>query len=341
MPWPQLTAPGTFYAGLNSITRNDGLKFMNPSQKQTKPILLVALGGNALIRKGQAGSAREQLENLRLPIRQIARLARNYRIIITHGNGPQVGNLLLQQEQTREVPEMPLEILVAQTQGQIGYMIESTLDQELMQLGVNTKPLVSLISYVVVDENDPAFSAPSKPVGPVYSESQAAQKTYPTTLTARGYRRLVVSPRPVTIVEKREIKKLIDMDFIVICCGGGGIPVKREGRAFQGVDAVIDKDLASAKLAEEVGVDVFIIATDVEGAMLHYGSARQRLIHKLNLEQAARYLVDGFFPTGSMGPKIEACMQFINNGGQRAIITSIGSIAAAVQGVAGTEFSVE
>jgi len=167
---------------------------MHMAEKQSKPIVLVALGGNALIRKGQAGSARQQLENLKLPIRQIARLAEDYRIIITHGNGPQVGNLLLQQECTREVPEMPLEILVAQTQGQVGYMIESTLDQELMQLGVNTKPLVSLISYVVVDENDPAFETPSKPVGPVYTEAEAAKKSFPTVKTAKGHRRVVVSP---------------------------------------------------------------------------------------------------------------------------------------------------
>jgi len=310
---------------------------MSTAENQSKPIVLVALGGNALIRKGQPGSARQQLENLRVPIRQIANLAEDYRIIITHGNGPQVGNLLLQQECTREVPEMPLEILVAQTQGQIGYMIESTLDQELMQRGVNTKPLVSLISYVVVDENDPAFGTPSKPVGPVYAEAEAAKKSFPTVKTAKGYRRVVVSPQPVTIVEKREIKRLIEMDFIVICCGGG-IPVKREGRAFQGVDAVIDKDLASALLAEEVGVDIFIIATDVEGAMLDYGSRKQRLLRRVTIEDAARYLVEGVFPAGSMAPKIEACLQFISHGGNRAVITSIGDIAAAVNGKAGTEF---
>ena len=299
---------------------------------------MVALGGNALIRKGERGTAREQLENLRVPIRQIARLAGDYRIIITHGNGPQVGNLLLQQACTRETPEMPLEILVAQTQGQIGYMIESTLDQTLMELGVNTHPLVSLISYVVVDENDPAFASPSKPVGPCYSEAEAAQKPYPTIKTAKGYRRVVVSPRPVTVIEKREIRRLIDMGFIVICCGGGGIPVKREGRAFQGVDAVIDKDLASACLAEEVGVDTFIIATDVEGAMLDFGTDRQRLLRRVTLEEAARYLVEGVFPSGSMAPKIEACMQFVDSGGRRAVITAIDTIEAAVSGRAGTVF---
>jgi carbamate kinase len=303
-----------------------------------KEILLVALGGNALIRKGQVGTAEEQFVNLRTPIRQIARLSRHHRIIITHGNGPQVGNLLLQQECCGTVPALPLEILVAQTQGQIGYMIESTLDTALMELGIQTEQrLVSLISYVVVDEKDPAFLNPSKPIGPVFPEEKAAALPYPTRRTAGGYRRVVASPRPITIVEKREIKKLIEMGFIVICCGGGGIPVIREGRAFSGVDAVIDKDLASAKLAEEVGVDIFLIATDVEGVAIHYGRPEQEFLRTVVVDQAARYLEDGLFPPGSMGPKVEAAMHFIQRGGRRAIIASIEAIEDAVAGRAGTE----
>ena len=237
-----------------------------------KEILLVALGGNALIKKGQVGTVEEQFENLKIPIRQVARLSRKYRIIITHGNGPQVGNLLLQQESCNTLPQLPLEILVAQTQGQIGYMIESTLDNELMALGISAqKPLVSLISYVVVDEKDQAFQEPSKPIGPILAQQRVPAFPYPVQKTPKGYRRVVASPKPITIVEKREITRLIEMDFIIICCGGGGIPVIREGRTFCGVDAVIDKDLASAKLAEEVGVDIFLIATDVQGAALNYG----------------------------------------------------------------------
>ena len=179
-----------------------------------KKTLLVALGGNALIQKGQVGTAQEQFENLKVPVGQIARLSNDYRIIITHGNAPQVGNLQLQQESCDAVPPLPLEILVAQTQGQIGYMIESTLDSELMELGIITqKHLVSLISYVVVNENDPAFKNPSKPVGPVYSKEKAAKLPYPTRKTAKGYRRVVASPKPVTIVEKREIRDLIKSGF--------------------------------------------------------------------------------------------------------------------------------
>lgn len=214
-----------------------------------KPILLIALGGNALIKKGQTGTIKEQFGNLTVPVEQIARLSLSHKIIITHGNGPQVGNLLLQQEACRNVPDLPLEILVAQTEGQIGYMIESSLDEALMALGIDYRPLVSLITYVVVDRNDPSFERPTKPIGPAYTEAEARKLPYPTVNTAKGYRRVVASPTPVTIIEKREIQHLINMDFIVICCGGGGIPVIREGRKFSGVDAVIDKDLASASQA--------------------------------------------------------------------------------------------
>lgn len=309
-------------------------------QETQKPILLVALGGNALIRKGQKGTVDEQFKNLVLPIRQIARLSQDYRIIITHGNGPQVGNLLLQQESCAEVPKLPLEILVAQTQGQIGYMIESTLDSQLMDLGVHVKPLISLITYVVVSETDPAFSKPSKPIGPAYKAKKDAPSGYPLAKTAKGYRRMVVSPEPKTIIEKREIKKLITADFIVICCGGGGIPVVREGRAFQGVDAVIDKDLASARLALEVGVDIFVIATDVDGVALNYGTADEKFIRHLNIRLATQLITEAHFAAGSMHPKVEAAVQFIRQGGQRAVITSIEAIESAVKGQAGTEITV-
>ena len=280
----------------------------------------------------------EQFDNLKIPMTQIARLSRNFRVIITHGNGPQVGNLLLQQECCDTVPRLPLEILVAQTQGQIGYMIESTLDEALMAMGVNSQPLVSLISYVVVDETDKAFQSPSKPVGPVFTREKAATLPYPTVKTPKGYRRVVVSPKPVTIVEKREIKTLIDTGFIVICCGGGGIPVVRAGRTFDGVDAVIDKDLASARLAEEVGVDLFIIATDVDGVALNYGKPDERYLTRVSLEESARHIIEGHFSSGAMLPKVEAAMQFVGSGGKRAVITRIDRIADAVAGSAGTEF---
>ena len=304
---------------------------------ESSETLLIALGGNALIRKGQAGTIQEQFANLKGPMRQIARLSRRYRMIITHGNGPQVGNLLLQQECCDAVPHLPLEILVAQTQGQIGYMIESTLDTALMDLGVHSKqPFITVISYVVVSEDDPAFHAPTKPIGPVLTETQRANAPYPTRRTAKGYRRVVASPRPVTVVEKREIKKLVDMGFIVICCGGGGIPVTREGRSFNGVDAVIDKDLVSATLAEEIHADRFIIATDVQGAAIHFNSPQQQYLRNITVEEMEAHLHAGHFPAGTMQPKIEAALSFVRQGGREAVITSLDMIEDAVGGRAGT-----
>jgi carbamate kinase len=299
--------------------------------------LLVALGGNALIRKGQEGTIDQQFENLKAPIRQIARLAQTYRIIITHGNGPQVGNLLLQQESCAEVPRLPLEILVAQTEGQIGYMIESTLDEALMALGIHYRPLVSLITYVAVDQKDSAFKNPTKPIGPVYPKDSIESLPFPVVKTVKGFRRVVASPDPVTIIEKREIRQLIDLDFTVICCGGGGIPVIRKGRGFNGVDAVIDKDKASAKLAEEVGVDIFLIATDVKGAAIDYGTDRQRFIEKVTCNKMQQYLDENQFPPGTMGPKVSSAIQFVRQTGKRAVITSINQIEKAIHGQAGTD----
>jgi carbamate kinase len=302
-------------------------------------ILLIALGGNALIRKHQRGTIREQFANLEIPMRQIARLSRCYRIIITHGNGPQVGNLLLQQECCDRVPQLPLEILVAQTQGQIGYMIESTLDTALMDLGIHFKqPFITLISYVVVDENDPAFDAPTKPIGPVLT-APPADYPFPTRSTAKGLRRVVASPRPQTVVERREIRQLIDLGFVVICCGGGGIPVIREGRRFHGVDAVIDKDLVSAGLAADIGVDHFIIATDVPGLAVGYGTPAERFLDSVTVAELEALAQAGHFPPGTVGPKVKAVSEFIRGGGRRAAVCALEDIERAVAGKAGTRIA--
>jgi carbamate kinase len=298
--------------------------------------LLIALGGNALIRKHQRGTIREQFANLEIPMRQIARLSRRFRVIITHGNGPQVGNLLLQQECCDTVPKLPLEILVAQTQGQIGYMIESTLDTALMEMGIHFKqPFITLISYVVVDENDPALAKPTKPIGPVLN-GRPASYPFPTRLTAKGLRRVVASPRPLTVVEKREIKKLIKMGFIVICCGGGGIPVIREGRRFHGVDAVIDKDLVSARLAQDIGVDRFIIATDVPGLAVDYGEPQERYLETVAVKELDVLAQADHFPPGTVGPKVEAVSAFVRSSGQLAVVCALDDIASAADGKAGT-----
>ncbi len=303
-----------------------------------KPTVLIAFGGNALIQKGQTGTASQQMENLALPMKQIAQLSKDYTLIITHGNGPQVGNLLLQQESCDEVPKMPLEVIGAMTQGQIGYMIESSLDTALMEIGINGQQhLVTLITYVVVDENDPAFQNPTKPIGPFYTEAEASTLPYTMAQTDKGYRRVVASPRPLAIVERREIKKLIAMDFIVICCGGGGIPVIRKERKFRGVEAVIDKDLASSIMAQEINADIFVIASDVEGAAVHWGKPEQKVLGKVTLAEISEYTKKGHFPAGSMGPKVEAITQFFQNTGNRGVICQLGNIDKAVKGEVGTE----
>ena len=303
-----------------------------------KPIILVAFGGNALIQSGQEGTAEEQFENLKLTMRQMAKLSQEYKIVITHGNGPQVGNLLLQQESCDEVPKMPLEIIGAMTQGQIGYMIESSLDTAFMEIKESVdQHFVTLITYVVVDESDPGFQNPTKPIGPFYTEEQAKGLPYRLTKTDKGLRRVVASPKPVAIVERREIKKLIEMDFIVICCGGGGIPVIRKNRKFRGVEAVIDKDLASSILAQEIKADIFVIASDVKGAAINWGQSDQKMLRQTPLAEMEKYVKEGQFPAGSMGPKVEAVMQFTKATGNRGVICYLEDIEKAIAGEAGTE----
>ena len=299
--------------------------------------LIVALGGNALIKPGEKGTPEQMINNLRAPIKQIAELSNVYNIIITHGNGPQVGALLLQQEASDEITKMPLQILVAETQGQIGFLIESTLDEELMHLGIDLdKYFLTVLTYVEVDRNDRAFKHPTKPIGPVYKRKQPGY-----VKTAKGWRRVVPSPKPIRIVQSREIKKLIQENFIVISCGGGGVPVIQEGKHFQGVEAVIDKDLASAKLGEQVNADILIIATDVEKVALNYGRIDYKYLDRLSTADAKEYMKQGHFPPGSMGPKIQAVINFLEAGGEQAIITSIEKIKEALEGKSGTHFFIE
>ena len=299
--------------------------------------LIVALGGNALIKPGERGTPEQMINNLQAPIKQIAELSEEYNIVITHGNGPQVGALLLQQEATDEITRMPLQILVAETQGQIGFLIESTLDEELMRLGMDMRKLfLTVLTYVEVDLNDRAFMRPTKPIGPAYKRKRPGY-----VKTSKGWRRVVPSPKPLRIVQSREIRKLMEENFIVISCGGGGIPVIKEGTRFQGVEAVIDKDLASAKLGEQINADILLIATDVEKVALNYGRVDYKYLNKVSTTEAKQYLKQGHFPPGSMGPKIQAVINFLESGGEQAIITSIEKIKEALDGKAGTHFFIE
>jgi len=297
--------------------------------------LIIALGGNALVQKGQKGTAEEQFANIRKPVAAIAELSKLFHLVITHGNGPQSGALLLQQESCDEVPKMPLSIIGAQTQGQIGFMIESTLDEELMRLGISDdKFFLTVLTYTSVKKDDPAFKNPTKPVGPAYPDPQPGFVN-----TSRGWRRVVPSPKPHKIYQWREIKHLMEEGFILIACGGGGIPVYKEDQRLHGVEAVIDKDLATAKLGEQIGADILLIATDVEKVAINFMQPNEKYLDKLTITEAKKLLDEGQFPAGSIGPKVQACINFIEHGGTQAIITSIDHIQDALLGKAGTHFT--
>jgi len=315
---------------------------------QMKPseTIVIALGGNALW-SSDGGGAKGQLEVIERSCQKIAQIIKGgARVVLTHGNGPQVGELLIQQEQAREfAAPRPLDVCVAMTQGEIGYLLQQSLRRALRACGLEI-PVVTLITQVVVDPRDPAFEEPTKPIGPFYSESEAEDlrrmKGYVLKRVRGGerpYRRVVPSPRPLRIVEEGCIRELVEAGQVVIACGGGGVPVIwRDGR-LEGVEAVIDKDLASERLATALEARTLLILTDVERVALHYGTPEQIDLDRLSLKEAKRYLAEGEFPPGSMGPKIEAAIRFLENGGERVIIASLERAQEALAGRAGTEIA--
>lgn len=307
--------------------------------------IVIALGGNAILQAGQRGTAAEQAKNVELATRQIARLiAAGHQVIISHGNGPQVGNIVLQNEAAAEqVPAMPLDICGAQTQGLIGYLLQQSLGNELHKMGV-TKPVVTVVTQVEVAADDKAFAAPTKPIGPFYSATRAAalmQEGWQMREdTARGgWRRLVPSPQPLRVHESQVIADLAAAGVIVIAVGGGGVPVTQTAHGLAGVEAVIDKDLASQCLATSIGADILLIVTDVEAVALDFGLPSQRFLSHLNLAEAREYLAVGHFQAGSMGPKVGAAINFIARGGKTAIITSLSAAVEALEGRAGSRFT--
>jgi carbamate kinase len=305
--------------------------------------IVVALGGNAILQPGERGTATEQKRNIENTVKQIVKLIKdNHRVVITHGNGPQVGALMIQQEAAKgKVPPMPLDVCGAQTQGQIGYMIQNSLENEFKRLGINKKA-VTLITQVLVDKNDPAFANPTKPVGPFYTEEEARKAMKEKSEiwiedSGRGWRRVVPSPDPKGIVERDIIKSLVERDFVVIASGGGGIPVIEDtDGSLLGVEAVIDKDLAGEKLAHEVGADTFVILTDVPYVAINYGTPSQKNLEKVTLAEMEDYKKQGHFRAGSMGPKVEAVCRFVRRGGKMAVIASLDKAVDAVYGKTGT-----
>ncbi|NYZ77596.1 carbamate kinase [Candidatus Micrarchaeota archaeon] len=286
--------------------------------------IIIALGGNALIKKGQKGTAEEQLKTAEEAVEALKEIIENNEIVITHGNGPQVGALLIQQNATNEVPAMPLDVQDAMTQGEIGYFIQRAIMRK------TNRKSVTLVTRVVVDEEDPAFRNPTKPIGPFYSEKVRQGMIMDA---GRGYRMVVASPQPIKVLERKAIMPLLQFGLVVVAGGGGGIPINSDGI---GIEAVIDKDRCASLIAREVDAELLLIITAVPGVYRNFGKENQELLHKLSVKEAKKLMESGEFAEGSMKPKIEAAIDFIRHGGSKAIICGLENAEDAVKGKSGT-----
>lgn len=312
-------------------------------KKNKQKIALVAFGGNALIPRDQEGTQTEQLENSDKLAEIICGIVQNdYDLILVHGNGPQVGNILIQvEEAVTKVPPYSLDVCVAQSEGSIGYMLEKSLMNTFERKRIR-KEIVSILTEVEVQKDDSAITNPTKPIGPFYTRYRAeylqVQKGWKMVEdSGRGYRKVVPSPKPISILKIDIIKDLIQKGYLVIAAGGGGIPVFRDRKGkIHGIEAVIDKDYAAGIIAKEVGVNLFIILTDIDEVYLNYGTKNQKAIRSMNITQARKYLREGQFPSGSMGPKIEAAVDFVEQSNREVLISSIEKITEAMKGKAGT-----
>jgi carbamate kinase len=313
-----------------------------------KKTAVLALGGNAIIKAGQKGLIAEQFANTRDSLDGIVELiSRGYQLSITHGNGPQVGNLLRQQEagEKEGIAALPLGVLNAATEGTMGYMIEQSLQNKLREHAIE-KQVITIVSQVVVDKNDPSMKNPTKYVGSTYytaEEADELKRSLGWTLkedSGKGFRRVVPSPMPIEIIPARTINELVHAGEIVIAAGGGGIPVYREDNGnLEGIDAVIDKDFASALLALNIKADLFVILTGVDKVAINYGKENQVELDSMTVAEAQKHFDDGQFPAGSMGPKILAAIDFIKRGGTEVLITSIEKIVEAFEGKTGTRIT--
>ena len=316
---------------------------MNPSSKN-KPIVLVALGGHAFMKKNEDAGVAVHEKNAAEICGILADLVDNkYKIVITHGNGPQVGNLLLLNESgDPSVPRMPLDVLVAQTEGSLGYFLQQAMLNELLRRG-HEKYVMTVVSQVLVDGADPAFKSPRKPVGPFLSQAEAGARrenlgwNISEDPAGRGWRRLVPSPKPVRVVQWRMIKESAEAGHIVIACGGGGVPVveKADG-GVEGVEAVIDKDLTSSILATQIGAEILVILTEVPNVYQDFNTPEERPITAVTVEELREMQQSGAFPAGSMGPKVQAAVDFLDRGGKRAVITDPEHLLSALSGRGGT-----
>jgi carbamate kinase len=306
-------------------------------------VALIAFGGNALLPDNQRGLQAEQMRNAQKAAELMVPIIRKgYELIVVHGNGPQVGNLLIQMEEAvTKIPPYTLDVCDAMTEGSMGFMLERAITNELRRRSID-KEVASLVTQVVVDRDDPAFTKPTKPVGPFYSRYRAQMLAREKKWTmvedaGRGYRKVVPSPKPIDVVPKGVIRDLVHAGRVVIAAGGGGIPIIINSRGlFEGVEAVIDKDYAASLLAREVGVDLFIILTAIERVYIDFGKPGQREAPVLTVEEAKKHLADGQFPPGSMGPKIRAAVEYIEAGGLEVLITKDAHLKAALLNRSGT-----
>ncbi|MGB3342161.1 MAG: carbamate kinase [bacterium] len=304
---------------------------------------VIALGGNAIAATGKE-DIHQQFANTRKSLEGIVELIQEgYNLAISHGNGPQVGNALLRVERTAEdIPALPLGVIVADTEGGMGYMIEQSLLNRLRSIGIE-REVATIITQVVIDPDDPSIRNPTKFIGPFYTKEQAEDLIINFDWiikddSGRGFRRVVPSPTPLRIVNRRIIQQLVDQGVVVIAAGGGGIPVYVEiDGSYEGIDAVIDKDRASAVLARDINAQTFLLLTNVDYVYLNYNTPRQEIVEELTVSQASKYLAKGQFPAGSMGPKIEAAISFLEYGGKEVIITSMDKAKQALLGKAGTK----
>jgi carbamate kinase len=305
--------------------------------------LVIAIGGNSLIQDAHHQSVSDQYAAVVETVRHITDLLeRGYRVVITHGNGPQVGFILLRSEHSRGIlHQVPLDSIVADTQGALGYQIQQALENEFRRRRLS-RSVATIVTQTLVDRKDPAFARPSKPIGEFYSPDQAEErrrvdKWQMVEDAGRGWRRVVPSPQPVRIVESEVIRHLAAGGYIVIAAGGGGIPVVADEKGLlSGVAAVIDKDLASAVLAAQIGADILVISTAVEKAFLRFGTPDQMAIDTMTAAEARRHIAEGHFAPGSMLPKVEACVHFVEKGGGTAVITCPACLSAALDGRTGT-----
>ena len=311
-----------------------------------KPIALVAMGGHAFIQQDETGTIEDHERNAARIVELLMSLVdRDYQLVVTHGNGPQVGNLLIQHEQCRDrVPAMPLDVLVAMTEGSLGYILQQSLLNEFSRRGID-RYVVTVVTQVVVDPEDVEFREPSKPVGPFLQKEEAERRQdewgwkIQEDVAGRGWRRLVPSPTPMRVIQRKMIREAACAGEIVIACGGGGVPISiEENGRYKGIEAVVDKDLTSAVMAANVGAELLVILTSIPQVYVGFGRENQQPISAVTLEEIERLNGENHFPPGSMGPKIEAVIHFLHHGGRRALITDPESLPRALEGRAGTHF---